>query len=97
MRPDGRIAGGRQVLRGGGLLGEERAQPLRMCLDPAQQPLRGRMGGAGAQVIVYSGPLPPSGGVRRPPLAVIAPHWTQLDGFTLTVTVPFWGASSAIS
>ena len=32
---------------------------------------------------VYSGPEPPSGGVRRPPLAVIAPHWTQFDGVTL--------------
>ena len=29
-------------------------------------------------VIWYSGPSPPSGGVRRPPLAVIAPHCTQL-------------------
>src|SRR5262249_40154495 len=27
-----------------------------------------------AQVSVYSGPEPPSGGVRRPPFAVIAPH-----------------------
>ena len=34
-------------------------------------------------VSVYSGPLPPSGGVRRPPLAVIAPHWTQFDGASL--------------
>ena len=42
----------------------------------------------GAYVSVYSGPLPPSGGVRRPPLAVIAPHCTQFDGATLTVTVP---------
>ena len=25
-------------------------------------------------VTVYSGPEPPSGGVRRPPFAVIAPH-----------------------
>ena len=33
-------------------------------------------------VSVYSGPEPPSGGVRRPPLAVIAPHWTQFDGVT---------------
>ena len=32
---------------------------------------------------VYSGPQPPSGGVRRPPLAVMAPHWTQFDGVTL--------------
>ena len=27
---------------------------------------------------MYSGPEPPSGGVRRPPLALIAPHWTRL-------------------
>src|SRR5437764_2254120 len=39
-------------------------------------------------VSVYSGPLPPSGGVKRPPFAVIAPHCTQFDGATLTVTVP---------
>jgi hypothetical protein len=32
----------------------------------------------GAQVIWYKGPSPPSGVVSRPPLAVIAPHWTQL-------------------
>jgi len=32
----------------------------------------------------YSGPDPPSGGVRRPPLALIAPHWTQFDGVTST-------------
>ena len=37
----------------------------------------------GRQVSVYSGPEPPSGGVRRPPFAVIAPHWTQFDGDTL--------------
>ena len=35
-------------------------------------------------VSVYSGPEPPSGGVSRPPLAVIAPHWTQFDGVTST-------------
>ena len=40
------------------------------------------------QVRVYSGPEPPSGGVRRPPLAVIAPHWTQLDGVTSSSTRP---------
>ena len=40
------------------------------------------------QVTVYSGPEPPSGGVSRPPLAVIAPHWTQFDGASCTVTVP---------
>src|SRR6266536_1801656 len=39
-------------------------------------------------VSVYSGPEPPSGGVRRPPLAVIAPHCTQFDGARFTVTVP---------
>jgi hypothetical protein len=32
----------------------------------------------GRQVLRYSGPSPPSGVVRRPPLAVIAPHCTQL-------------------
>ena len=37
---------------------------------------------------MYSGPLPPSGGVSRPPLAEIAPHWTQFDGFTSTCTMP---------
>ena len=41
-----------------------------------------------AYVTVYSGPEPPSGGVRRPPLAVIAPHWTQFDGVTSTATIP---------
>ncbi|MDX6414731.1 MAG: hypothetical protein QOH23_2141 [Gaiellaceae bacterium] len=35
-------------------------------------------------VRVYSGPLPPSGGVSRPPFAVIAPHWTQFDGVVST-------------
>lgn len=46
-------------------------------------------------VTVYSGPLPPSGGVRRPPLAVIAPHWTQFDGASFTSTVPSPSASPA--
>ena len=41
-----------------------------------------------AQVSVYSGPEPPSGGVRRPPLAVIAPHCTQFDGVTSSSTRP---------
>ena len=44
--------------------------------------------GSDGQVRVYSGPEPPSGGVRRPPFAVIAPHWTQFDGVTSTVTLP---------
>ena len=39
-------------------------------------------------VSVYSGPEPPSGGVRRPPRAVIAPHWTQFDGVSFSSTVP---------
>ncbi len=30
------------------------------------------------QVFWYSGPSPPSGVVKRPPLAVMAPHWMQL-------------------
>jgi hypothetical protein len=33
---------------------------------------------------VYSGPAPPSGGVSRPPFAVMAPHYTQFDGVTST-------------
>ena len=37
---------------------------------------------------MYSGPEPPSGGVRRPPLAVIAPHCTQLEGVTTSSTRP---------
>ena len=37
---------------------------------------------------VYSGPDPPSGGVSRPPLAVIAPHCTQFDGAICTRTWP---------
>ena len=52
---------------------------------------------AGAQVIWYSGPSPPSGGVRRPPLAVIAPHCTQFDGLTIRSTGPLSGASSGTS
>ncbi len=44
-------------------------------------------------VSVYSGPLPPSGGVSRPPLAVMAPHWTQFDGASFTSTVPSPSAS----
>src|SRR6188472_4333868 len=38
------------------------------------------------QVSWYSGPSPPSGSVSRPPLAVIAPHWTQLEAVTWTST-----------
>src|SRR5437764_721891 len=42
----------------------------------------GRRADGQCHVSVYSGPEPPSGGVNRPPLAVIAPHCTQLGGFT---------------
>jgi hypothetical protein len=35
---------------------------------------RVKQGAARGYVIVYSGPEPPSGVVRRPPFAVIAPH-----------------------
>jgi hypothetical protein len=47
----------------------------------------------------YSGPSPPSGSVSRPPLAVIAPHWTQLEAVTWTSTsaAPFSSWSSGIS
>src|SRR5262249_5227501 len=40
------------------------------------------------QVTVYSGPEPPSGGVSRPPFAVMAPHCTQFDGAIFTSTRP---------
>src|SRR5204862_4788999 len=46
----------------------------------------GTVGRAAVYVSEYSGPEPPSGGVKRPPLAVIAPHWTQLDGVTTSFT-----------
>ena len=49
--------------------------------------------GGRTYVWVYSGPEPPSGGVSRPPLALIAPHWTQFDGVSLTSTVPSPSAS----
>src|SRR5690349_22004401 len=49
---------------------------------PVSPAIRGK--GAVNQVLLYSGPDPPSGGVRRPPFAVIAPHWTQFDGVTCT-------------
>jgi hypothetical protein len=52
-----------------------------------------------AQVSWYRGPSPPSGSVSRPPLAVIAPHWTQLEAVTWTSTVaaPLSSWSSGIS
>ena len=53
-----------------------------------RSPTDGGEGALIAYVSVYSGPEPPSGGVRRPPRAVIAPHWTQLDGVSFTSTVP---------
>ena len=46
---------------------------------------------------MYSGPEPPSGGVRRPPFAVIAPHCTQFDGLSRTVTVPLAELSSVFA
>jgi hypothetical protein len=46
----------------------------------------------------YSGPEPPSPGVRRPPLAEIAPHCTQFDAVTSTeTTLPAGLASPVIS
>ena len=53
-----------------------------------RQPSAWRAGALSVQVSVYSGPEPPSGGVRRPPLALIAPHCTQFDGVTSTSTMP---------
>jgi hypothetical protein len=48
-----------------------------------------------AYMWVYSGPLPPSGGVSRPPLAVMAPHWTQFEGVISTSTMPPASARSS--
>ncbi len=48
-------------------------------------------------VSVYSGPEPPSGGVSRPPFAVIAPHWTQFEGVTWTRTVSFSSSPATTS
>ena len=54
---------------------------------------------AASHVSWYSGPSPPSGSVNRPPLAVIAPHWTQLEAVTWTSTsvAPLRSWSSGIS
>src|SRR3954454_2325817 len=54
------------------------------------QPLRAEthaVTGRTVYMFEYSGPLPPSGGVSRPPLAVIAPHCTQFDGASFSCTV----------
>jgi len=53
--------------------------------------------GVATYVTWYTGPSPPSGGVRRPPLAVMAPHWTQLEGLTIRSIIPSSGASSGTS
>ena len=58
----------------------------------------GDRGRSRSYIRLYSGPSPPSGGVSRPPLAVIAPHWTQLDAVTSTsTTLPAGLASPATS
>src|SRR5262249_32888782 len=64
-----------------------RAQAVRLDGTGARPPTLGRSRGR-PQVSVYSGPEPPPGGVRRPPLAVIAPHWTQFDGLSSSSTRP---------
>ena len=88
------------LLRRGERVEEDQPQAVVECVgrDQLRPPLLRRPLGMGrlpvpepglnlahrAQVSVYSGPEPPSGGVSRPPLAVIAPHWTQFDGVTST-------------
>ena len=66
-----------------------RSTPMRPSARPTENGRRARRWAwrALGHVSVYSGPEP-SGGVRRPPLAVIAPHWTQFDGVTSTTTLP---------
>ncbi len=70
------------------LVPRSREPPLEMmgCVEAAKPAAENE--NARHQVSVYSGPLPPSGGVNRPPLAVIAPHWTQLGGFTTSTRAP---------
>ena len=58
-------------------LGGEKRRPVELARDDT---------GRGFYINVYSGPSPPSGGVKRPPFAVMAPHWTQFDGVTPTST-----------
>ena len=70
-----------------------RMGPLNSGGSPKVAPARARR----RQVTWYSGPSPPSGGVSRPPLAVIAPHCTQFVGLTIRSTCPSSGASSGIS
>ena len=54
--------------------------------------------GGGFYINEYSGPSPPSAGVRRPPFAVIAPHWTQFEAVTSrSTTFPAGLASSPSS
>ena len=68
-----------------------KSSALRSAVPPNAAPRRRRTAGAvcrrsGVTSAVYSGPSPPSGGVSRPPLAVIAPHWTQFEAVTSTLT-----------
>src|SRR5437763_1891887 len=72
--------------RGGARREPRQPRERRRHLRPAPFQLLGE--GVGHYVSLYSGPEPPSGGVNRPPLAVIAPHWTQFDGASSTSAVP---------
>src|SRR6266566_8887466 len=73
------------------------SRPRELCDEPERAVDDEARGGS--QVSVYSGPEPPSGGVRRPPFAVMAPHWTQFDGVTCTTpsTTSYTCAGQSIS
>ena len=102
VRSLGRAAGQRHGCRAGGRRGAEAGSEQQgECGDESRTkhgiPITPRNPPEFRYVIWYIGPSPPSGGVSRPPLAVIAPHCTQFEGFTIRSTCPFSGASSGIS
>ena len=74
--------------RPGERLPREVRQGLPALAAAVVAPTRPRHDGDLIQVCQYSGPEPPSGGVRRPPLAEIAPHCTQFDAAISTSTRP---------
>ena len=63
------------------------SEPVELCRAKLERRSR-RLAPRSPTSACTPGPEPPSGGVRRPPRAVIAPHWTQFDGVSFTSTVP---------
>src|SRR5207244_1780483 len=83
---------GLEANRRTGLLRERSRRQHRRAVQPSVDPLAGAVHvverqerlARGGHDSLYSGPEPPSGGVSRPPFAVMAPHWTQFDAVTCT-------------